>query len=150
MRNKRPTKTNLPRAAFTLIEFIVVATIIGVLAALIVPRVIDRIGASRQAVARQKISVLSVKLHEFRLDCGRFPTNQEGLRALLAAPSDVSDKWKEPYLSREKDILDPWDVEFRYQHPGHYSIDFDIWTFGADGQEGGEDEEDEDIGNWML
>jgi general secretion pathway protein G len=144
MRPHRIRKTRLP--AFTLIEFIVVMTIIGILAALIVPRIIGRVGGAKQAVAKQKIAVLESKILEFQVDCGRLPTAQEGLRALVQKPSDVTDKWKGPYV-KEKDILDPWGVEFKYDNPPRHNSDFDIYTCGADGQEGGE-EENVDIGNW--
>jgi general secretion pathway protein G len=134
-----------PRA-FTLIEFIVVMTIIGILAALIVPRFVGRIGGAKQAVAQQKVAVLEAKVLEFQADCGRFPTTQEGLQALLRPPADVAEQWKGPYV-KEKDILDPWGVELLYQYPGRRSVDFDLWTYGADGQEGGEGE-NQDIGSW--
>jgi len=147
MRRPRFRRGINKRGAFTLIEFIVIATIIGILAALIVPRFVGRIGGAKQAVAQQKIAVLEAKLIEFQVDCGRFPTSQEGLRALLEPPSDVSEKWKGPYVPKERDILDPWDNELRYQCPGRYNADFDLFTLGADGQEGGEDE-NTDIGNW--
>jgi general secretion pathway protein G len=131
--------------AFTLIEFIVVMTIIGIMAALIVPRVFGRIGQAKQTVARQKLAVLESKVMEFQVDCGRFPTSQEGLRALVQAPSDVGEKWRGPYV-KDKDILDPWGVEFKYRFPGQHG-DFDLVTYGADGQEGGEGD-NSDIGNW--
>jgi len=140
------TQDSRRRWAFTLIEFIVVMTIIGIMAALIVPRFIDRIQGAKDAVARQKIAVLEEKVIEFRADCGRFPSAQEGLPALFNAPADVSSKWKGPYL-KEKDILDPWGAEFVYRCPGMRNADFDIMTFGADRQEGGEGE-NADIGNW--
>ncbi len=146
MRTRRNNRAGKKREAFTLIEFIVVATIIGILAALIVPRVFGRIGGARQAVAQQKVGVLEMKVLEFQVDCARFPTNSEGLQALLYPPSDVSEQWKGPYV-KEKDILDPWGAEIVYQDPGRYNADFDLCSFGADGQEGGEDE-NTDIGNW--
>ena len=135
------------RKAFTLIEFIVIATILGILGALIVPRFVGRIGGARQSVAKSNLSALELKVIEFQADCGRFPTSQEGLRALLQAPSDVGEKWKGPYV-KEKDIIDPWGKEYLYQYPGRFNADFDLATFGADASEGGEDE-NADIGNWM-
>ncbi len=132
--------------AFTLIEFIVVMTIIGILAAMIVPRFLGRVGGAKKAVAKQKIAVLEGKVIEFQADCGRYPSAQEGLHALLQAPSDVADQWKGPYV-KPKDIIDPWGLEMMYRYPGRQNADFDIFTYGADRQEGGEDE-NEDIGNW--
>ena len=99
------------RSAFTLIELLVVVTIIGILASLILPRFIGRVGGARQAVAKEKIAVLEAKVLEFQTDYGRFPTNQEGLRALVRMPADLQDKWKGPYV-KDKDIIDPWDQEF--------------------------------------
>jgi len=133
-------------SGFTLIEFIVVMTIIGVLAALIVPRFFGKIGTAKQAVAQGNIPTLETKVLEFQADCGRLPTEQEGLRALLQAPSDVSAKWNGPYV-KEKDILDPWGNEYAYRQPGQRNRDFDLFTLGADRQEGGEGE-NTDIGNW--
>lgn len=136
----------LRRAAFTLIELIVVMTIIGILALAIVPRFMGRVGGAKQAVTQQKVQVLEQKVLEFQADTGRFPTNAEGLRALIQAPADVSDKWQGPYV-KDKDILDPWGAEILYRYPGRRNADFDIFSYGADKQEGGEDE-NADVGNW--
>ena len=142
--NLRNHKQNLN--AFTLIEFLVVVTIIGILATLIVPRFFGKVGKAKQAVAEQKIGVLELKVLEFQTDCGRYPSNEEGLHALLVAPADVQEKWMGPYV-KEKDIIDPWDAELIYEYPGRMNAYFDIYTLGADGREGGEDE-NEDLGNW--
>lgn len=146
MKKTHASARRATREAFTLVEFIVVATIIGILAALIVPRFFGEIGQAKTAVATQKIGVLEVKVIQFQKDCGRLPTNQEGIRALIEEPPGLEGKWKGPYVKR-KDIVDPWDVEFRYASPGRYNQDFDIFTFGADGKEGGEDD-NTDVGNW--
>jgi general secretion pathway protein G len=144
-RSHRRRRARAPRA-FTLIEFIAVITIIGILAALIVPRFVGRVGGAKVAVAQQKVAVLETKVLEFQTDCGRFPTAQEGLRALLRAPTDVANQWKGPYV-KEKDIMDPWGREMLYQYPGRQNADFDLFTYGADGTEGG-DGENADVGNW--
>ena len=146
MGNDRCRHRAANRGAFTLIEFIVIATIIGILAALIVPRFVGRIGSTKQSVAKANLNTIEMKVLEFQTDCGRLPTSQEGLRVLVQPPGDVGNKWKGPYV-KEKDIIDPWEREFRYLKPGRYNADFDLFTLGADGQEGGEDE-DADIGNW--
>jgi len=136
---RRQNRDKRQRSALTLIELVVVVTILGILAALIVPRVVGRVGGARQAVAKQKIAVLETKVLEFQADCGRLPSNQEGLRALVQPPADVQEKWKGPYV-KEKDIIDPWEEEFIFRYPGRKNADFDIMTLGADKLEGGEDE----------
>jgi len=83
---------------------------------------------------------------EFQTDCRRYPTNDEGLHALLVCPADLQEKWEGPYV-KGKDIIDPWDNELIYEYPGTMNVDFDIYTLGADGREGGENE-NEDLGNW--
>lgn len=132
--------------AFTLIELIVVITILGILVTLILPRIIGRVGEAKRTVAESNIHTLELKVQEFYADCERLPTSQEGLGALVQAPADVTDRWKGAYV-KAKDILDPWGNEFRYLSPGRHNRDYDIFTYGADGQEGGEDE-NADIGNW--
>jgi len=134
------------RRGFTLVEFIVVMVIIGILATLIVPRFFSKVGKANQAVAKGNIGILVTKVLEFQADCGRLPSEQEGLRALIQAPSDVGSKWDGPYVG-PKDITDPWGVEFLYRYPGQRNKDFDIFTYGADHQEGG-DGENTDFGNW--
>jgi len=146
MRIGKASNRILRRRAFTLIEFIVVMTIIGILAAMIIPKLFRQIGGAKQAVAKQKIAVLETSLGVFQGNCGRLPTNQEALQALIRAPQDVADQWKGPYV-KEKDLLDPWGNEFKYESPGRHNTDFDLYTLGADGQEGG-DGENQDIGNW--
>jgi general secretion pathway protein G len=146
MKRRHSRRTRRHRLAFTLIELIVVVTIIGVLAALIAPRILNRVGGAKKAVAQQKIAVLETKVREFQVDCGRLPTNQEGLRALVQQPGDTGDNWQGPYV-KQKDILDPWGSEIQYRAPGRYNEDFDLFTLGADAREGGEDE-NADVGNW--
>lgn len=143
---RKITSRSPRRAAFSLIEFVVVMTIIGILAALIIPRFVGKIGGAKQAVARQNIGILETQVLMFQSDCGRLPTNAEGVEALTRKPADLEEQWKGPY-AKDKDIIDPWGVQFMYQNPGRKNPDFDLWTFGADGQEGGEDE-NLDIGNW--
>jgi general secretion pathway protein G len=108
-------KNSRKRLGFTLIELMVVVLIIAVLAALIVPRVVQRQDDAKYAAAKSQIARLSSILQQFRLDCDRFPTNEEGLQSLVQSPSDATG-WKGPYLDRIP--LDPWEQEYVYQFPG--------------------------------
>ncbi|MCK4998737.1 MAG: type II secretion system major pseudopilin GspG [Anaerohalosphaera sp.] len=134
------------RKGFTIIELIVVAVILSMLAALLVPKIGSKFGRAKHEIAKSKLRIIEQALETFRLDCGRFPTEAEGLEALVVAPADLEEKWTEPY-AKQSEILDPWDNTYIYieegvVNPGSY----DLISFGADGQEGGEDE-DEDIFN---
>ena len=129
---------------FTLVEIIVVVIIIGLLATMIVPKLVARVGKTKRAVAQHKVSVIEGAVEMFRLDYGRYPEN---LEELLTRPSDVPEgKWTLPTI-KSKDLIDPWDRPFVYEYPGDHDGAFDLSSLGADGQEGGE-HEDEDIVNW--
>jgi general secretion pathway protein G len=129
-------------AAFTLIEVLVVVTIIGLLATLIITRYVGRVGQARDSVARQKISVLTQQVLLFEQDVGRLPLEEEGLESLVNPPDDVAEQWKGPYV-KAKDIIDPWDNTMIYRSPGQQNPDFDIFSMGEDGRES-----EDDIGNW--
>ena len=131
---------------FTLIELMVVLVIIGVLAALIVPNVLDRADDARVTAARTDITNLGQALKLYRLDNQRYPTAEQGLRALIAKPTTnpIPGNWK-PYL--EKLPNDPWGRPYQYLNPG-IKGEIDIMSFGADGQSGGEGK-DADIGSWQ-
>lgn len=141
----RPRRAVGRSRAFTLIEFLVVVTIIGILAAMVVPRFFGRVEGAKKSVAQQKVAAIEAKILEFQMDCGRYPTAQEGVQALLQQPADCQ-KWNGPYV-KEKDVLDPWDKPLVYRYPARYNADFDLFAMGADGQEGGEGE-NADVGNW--
>ena len=132
---------------FTLVEVMVVVVILGVLAMLIVPRVVGRTDEARAAAARHDIAALAQTLKLYRLDNGRYPTNEQGLEALVAKPerAPVPSNWK-PYL--DKLPLDPWGKPYRYLNPGVHG-EVDIFSLGADGQPGGTGA-DLDIGSWQL
>ena len=132
---------------FTLVEVMVVVVILGVLAMLIVPRVVGRTDEARAAAARHDIAALAQTLKLYRLDNGRYPTNEQGLEALVAKPerAPVPPNWK-PYL--DKLPLDPWGKPYRYLNPGVHG-EVDIFSLGADGQPGGTGP-DLDIGSWQL
>ena len=133
-------------AGFTLIELMVVLVIIGVLAALVVPNVLDRADDARVTAGRTDIANISQALKLYRLDNQRYPTAEQGLQALIAKPTTapVPGNWK-PYL--EKLPNDPWGRPYQYLNPG-IKGEIDVMSFGADGQSGGEGK-DADIGSWQ-
>jgi general secretion pathway protein G len=140
----RPLATR-PRG-FTLIEIMVVIVILGVLAALVVPRVLDRPDEARRTAARADIAAIVGALKLYRLDNQRYPTAEQGLQALIVRPTSgpLPNNWK-PYL--EKLPNDPWGRPYQYLNPG-IKGPIDIMSFGADGQAGGEGK-DADIGSWQ-
>ncbi len=122
--------------AFTLIELMVVILILGILAALIVPRVMGRTGEAKVAAAKADLSALAGSLRNFRLDCDRYPTTEEGLNALRTPPNGLS-AWKGPYLEKQLPN-DPWGNPYDYTFPGSTGNDsFMLRSFGSDGVEGG-------------
>jgi len=138
----------LRRRGFTLLELLVVLVILGLLAALIGPRVVGRLGKAKTEIARSQISLLESALDQFRLDVGRYPTTEEGLRALIEPPQDeeVRSRWQGPYLKKKKIPLDPWGRPYQYRSPGEHG-DYDLWSYGADGKPGGSGE-NADITSW--
>ena len=136
---------------FTLIEIMVVVTILGILAALIVPRVVGRTDDARIAAARQDIAQIMQALKLYRLDNGRYPSNEQGLQALVERPSTepVPSNWKAGgYLDAPTVRKDPWGNSYQYLNPGLHG-EIDVLSFGRDGQPGGEGP-DADIGSWNL
>jgi general secretion pathway protein G len=135
---------------FTLIEIMVVVVIIGLLAAVIVPRVVSKVDEARVAKARQDIRAIQTALIEFRLDNFRYPTTDQGLKALVQQPSDPTIKnWRQGGYLEQGSLKDPWGNDYQYVYPGTHGQEYDLYSFGRDGQEGGEGL-DADIGNWNL
>ncbi len=135
-------------SGFTLIEVMIVIVILGVLAALIVPKVMGRPDEARAAAARQDIFTIMQSLKLYKLDNRRYPTTEQGLAALVQKPSQapVPQSWSAGgYL--EKLPNDPWGQPYQYLNPGLHG-EIDVMSFGADGQPGGQGA-DADIGNWM-
>jgi general secretion pathway protein G len=130
---------------FTLIELMVVLVIIGVLAALIVPNVLDRADDARSAAAKTDLANLAQALKLYKLDNQRYPSGEQGLQALVRKPTtgDVPANWR-PYLDKLPN--DPWGRPYLYLQPGLHG-EIDVMSFGADGQSGGEGK-DADLGNW--
>lgn len=139
----RRKNTRLGSKGFTLIELMLVVIIIGVLAAMVMPRLVGRSDEARAATAKADInSNINLALDMFELDNGRYPTTEEGLQALRANPSSLPN-WKGPYL--KKDPKDPWGKAYLYRYPGSQNNDYDLFCAGPNGIEGDSD----DIANWQ-
>jgi general secretion pathway protein G len=129
---------------FTLIELLVVLVILGLVAGIAVPQVIKYVGSAKSDTARIQVERLATTLDLYRLEVGRYPSDIEGLEALVERPPSV-EIWNGPYLKNQDAINDPWGRPYIYASPGQNG-DYDLMTLGADGQEGG-DGEDADITN---
>jgi general secretion pathway protein G len=132
------------RRGFTLIELLVVMVIVGLLAALVGPRLFPKLGKGKQAAAKAQIELLGQALDQMRLDIGRYPTTQEGLNALVANPGGV-ENWDGPYLKKALPN-DPWGKPYNYQFPGTHA-EYDLFSYGRDGAPGGGGE-DKDVTSW--
>lgn len=140
MRKRKKVKER----GFTLIELMIVIIIIGLLAGLVGPRLFGKLTQAKQKAAKAQIELFGTALDAFRLDVGRYPTTEEGLKALREKPSGV-EEWKGPYLP--KDIpLDPWGRPYIYKCPGEHG-EYDLLSYGLDGVEGGEGE-NQDVVSW--
>ncbi len=134
------------RRGFTFIEILVVTIIIGMLAVFIVPNIGKKFGKAKVNIARGKMARVESALEEFRMDCGRYPNDSEGLDALLTPPADLEGKWDGPY-AKASELLDPWNNQYVYVADGTVNLgSYDIVSLGADGQPGG-DGENADIVN---
>ncbi|MCB1907705.1 MAG: type II secretion system major pseudopilin GspG [Rhodocyclaceae bacterium] len=130
---------------FTLIELLVVLAILGLLAGLVGPRVLNQLGGAKSKTANVQIKDFEQALELYKLDVGRFPSSDEGLGALVGKPADATG-WNGPYLKRKDIPSDPWGHAYQYTAPGQHG-EVDIYSYGADGAAGGEGE-NADIGNW--
>jgi len=149
MHRHRPFSLHLRHRGFTLIEIMVVIVILGILAAMIVPKVMSRPDEARVVAARQDIAALMQALKLYRLDNKRYPSTEQSLQALVARPTQppVPDNWKGGgYVERLP--LDPWGKPYQYLNPGLHG-EVDVFSYGADGASGGEGF-DADVGNWQL
>jgi len=139
--------SRLAGRGFTLIEIMVVVVIIGLLAAVIVPQVIDKVEEARVAKTKQDIQAIETALTMYRLDNSKYPSTDQGLRALTEQPSDPSVRHWRPGGYVQRISKDPWGNDYQYLNPGTRSRNFDLFSLGADAQPGGEGQ-DADIGNW--
>lgn len=128
--------------AFTLVELLLVVTIIGILAGAVILNFSGTTNEARIARAKADISTIGAALNMFEITIGQFPTSDQGLQALVENPG--IEGWTRPFIQK-KTFKDPWGREYRYVYPAQKStMDFDLFSLGPDGQEGTED----DIGNW--
>lgn len=141
----RKTKQRGTHRGFTLIELLMVMAIIGLLAALVVPRFTQKVSKSKLQAAQTQIEYFGAALDSFRLDVGRYPSTDEGLDILVSKPEGIA-TWDGPYL-KKKVPLDPWRNRYEYKSPGDHG-EYDIISYGADGKEGGEGES-QDILSWQ-
>jgi general secretion pathway protein G len=130
---------------FTLLELLVVMVIIGLLAGFVAPRYFAQVGKSQVKVARAQIDGLDKALEQYRIDVGHLPTTEQGLAALNTKPQGEQN-WAGPYLKKAVP-LDPWGAPYIYAEPGTHNNDYDLYTYGKDGREGGTGEA-ADLGNW--
>jgi general secretion pathway protein G len=132
---RRPGANRAGELGFTLVEMLVVISIIGLIMALVGPRVLNYLSESKTKTAKIQIESFSSSLDLFFLDLGRFPTSSEGLTALMQRPGSFA-SWNGPYLKGTVVPLDPWGHPYVYRAPGQHGA-YDIVSYGADGQEGG-------------
>jgi len=135
MRQIRCRRSRRSQRGFTLVEILVVITIIGLIMALVGPRVINYLGEAKVKAAKIQIESFGSALDLFYLDAGRYPTTSEGLRVLVERPGNTA-LWNGPYIKGNTVPNDPWGKPYVYRSPGQYGA-YDILSYGADGQEGG-------------
>jgi len=149
--NTRTIKKLTESSGFTLIEIMVVIIILGILATLIAPRLMDRPEEAKQIKARIQIASLETALKLYKLDNGMYPDTEQGLQALVEKPEtgQTSGKWRKGgYLEKGRVPRDPWKNEFIYLSPGMHG-DYDLISYGADGVPSGEDK-NKDVNSWDL
>ncbi|MBV2150038.1 type II secretion system major pseudopilin GspG [Sphingobium sp. AS12] len=142
---KNPGKEATREAGFTLLELLVVLAILGLLAAIVGPQVIKYLDSSRSKTAQVQAKNVVAALNLFKLDASRFPTEQEGIAALVKAPPNLS-SWNGPYLPDQSAIVDPWGRPYLLRNPGEHG-EIDVYSLGSDGQPGGTGEA-RDVGSW--
>jgi general secretion pathway protein G len=130
---------------FTLLELMVVLLILALLTAIAAPRVTQYLRKAKAQTAKIQVHALSAAVDSFHIDTGRFPSRDEGLKALMERPSDAP-LWDGPYLKTGDSLIDPWGHPYLYRVPGQHG-EYDIYTLGSDNREGGEGDA-ADVGNW--
>lgn len=143
-RNNKPSNRKLSKG-FTLIELLVVVAILALLAGIVGPQVMKRLGDSKSKAAKIQIEELSSALEMYKIDTNRYPTSEQTLQALVQEPAGV-DGWNGPYLRKKFVPKDPWKTNYHYRYPGK-NAEYEIYSLGADGAEGGE-KENQDVLSW--
>lgn len=133
-------------AGFTLLELLVVLMILGLLAAIATPQVMKYLGRAKTDTASLQIQNIGTTLDLYRLDNGDYPSQQQGLDALLIQPQGAPN-WNGPYTRKGVSLIDPWGQKYHYRNPGERG-DYDLYTLGSDNQSGGNGEK-RDISNWQ-
>ncbi|MEL6962022.1 MAG: type II secretion system major pseudopilin GspG [Pseudomonadota bacterium] len=132
-------------AGFTLIELLVVLVILGLLAAFAAPQVLKYLSSAKTDAAEAQIKNIAAILDLYRLEVGSYPSEADGLDALVTAPTDAA-RWNGPYVKQRDSLVDPWGELYGYRMPGEHG-DYDLYSLGADRTEGGEGE-DQDVTSW--
>lgn len=130
---------------FTLLELLVVLAILGLLAAIVGPQVIKYLGSSKTQTAKVQAKNIAAALNLYKLDAGQYPTNEQGLEALVKMPAG-SAMWNGPYLPNQTALIDPWGKPYLLKQPGAHG-EIDVYSLGSDGAPGGTGEA-QDVGSW--
>jgi len=135
-------KENTKQSGFTLIELLIVMAILALLAGLVGPTLWNKLGGAKTDTAATQIKSFEAALDSYRLDIGKYPKSMDD----LVKNNSGKSRWNGPYI--KKLPMDPWGNSYQYQKPGKHNKDYDLFSYGADGQEGGEESEDKDVTNW--
>lgn len=145
MQTRRYRGVGARQPGFTLVELLVVLVILGLLAAVAAPQALRYLGGAKHNAAKLQLQGLATAIDLYRLDIGRYPTQDEGLMALVQRPTG-QDRWNGPYVRRTEQLQDPWQRPWRYRVPGEHGA-YDLFSLGADGRFGGISE-DRDATSW--
>ncbi|AKJ29724.1 general secretion pathway protein GspG [Caldimonas brevitalea] len=134
-----------PSRGFTLLELLIVLVIMGLIMAVVTPQVMNMFSGAKTDAAALQVETLTTAINYYHMDTRSYPDTEQGLAALLKAPSGVQ-RWNGPYVRKRQHLVDPWGRPYRYRYPGQHGT-VDVYTLGADDREGGEGE-NADVGNW--
>lgn len=144
---RRIEMTTKRNDGFTLLELLVVLVILGLLISIAAPNLFEQMGGAKRDTATIQIENLGASLDLYRLNVGSYPSQNEGLNALIKAPVGAGNRWKGPYVKKGQSLVDPWGNAYVYTFPGKHNNGYDLYSSAADGKEGGEGD-NKDITNW--